>query len=357
MRLNENIAISTPQVLLVPYDKHHVLNYHEWMQDPAIQQATASEPLTLAEEYANQISWRTSGDKLTFIICQPLPLPKPFLPAPSSPPSPSTPSPSPPPTPVVYAGEIDTPSLMIGDVNMFLTPYHGDDDNEEEEIEGKGDGKTAVKGDDDDDAKKITYLTAELDIMIASPAHRGRGLGRAAVRALLRFLLLPLSSSSSSFSSSSSSNNNQHHLEGILKEYGDYITSSSSSSSSTDNNNNQAEERRRRRTRTRTRRYRLKEVVAKIDQGNRGSIKLFEGLGFERKGEVNYFGEVRMVLGLGDGDGDGVGVGGGVLGRRGGEEEDEDEDEDDGYREVRYDRSRLAKEKEGEQCHDEAAGW
>ncbi|RWA03124.1 hypothetical protein EKO27_g11980, partial [Xylaria grammica] len=71
MRVNENLAISTPQVLLVPYDPHHVGRYHQWMQNEDLREATASDLLTLEEEYENQQSWRTAHDKLTFIVCQP----------------------------------------------------------------------------------------------------------------------------------------------------------------------------------------------------------------------------------------------------------------------------------------------
>ncbi len=42
------------------------------VSDQFIQEATASEPLTLEEEHAMQQSWRSDGDKLTFIVCQPL---------------------------------------------------------------------------------------------------------------------------------------------------------------------------------------------------------------------------------------------------------------------------------------------
>lgn len=45
------------KVILVPYMKDHVPKYHHWMQDPALLQATASEPLTLEQEYDMQLSW------------------------------------------------------------------------------------------------------------------------------------------------------------------------------------------------------------------------------------------------------------------------------------------------------------
>ncbi|KAF4990384.1 hypothetical protein FGRMN_8519 [Fusarium graminum] len=193
-------AISTTRALLVPYEAHHVRQYHAWMQDPDIQEATASEPMTLEEEYENQQSWRTSSDKLTFIVCAPV-----------------TQVTSP-----IKSGTADTDALMRGDINFFLYPF--EDDDETVDTEG--------------------LVTGEVDVMIASPSHRGQGLGRAAVCALLIYL--------------------QKHIDGILAEYG-------------------ARE--------------LKELMVKIKEGNKGSRALFEKLGFVQKGEVNYFGEVLMTMG------------------------------------------------------------
>lgn len=49
MRLNYNTIIEGERVVLVPYREHHVELYHAWMKDPWLQEATASEPLSLEE--------------------------------------------------------------------------------------------------------------------------------------------------------------------------------------------------------------------------------------------------------------------------------------------------------------------
>lgn len=64
---------------------------------------------------------------------------------------------------------VDTTALlsacaMVGDVNVFLTPHYGDDE----------------------DAPPSTY--AEMEVMIAEHAWRRRGLGREAVQMLLHYI-------------------------------------------------------------------------------------------------------------------------------------------------------------------------
>ncbi|CAM1507916.1 Fc.00g047640.m01.CDS01 [Cosmosporella sp. VM-42] len=201
MKINQSTAISTSTALLVPYEAHHVQKYHSWMQDPDIQEATASEPMTIEEEYENQQSWRTSNDKLTFIVCAPLNSE----------------------SQTAKAKDADSNENMRGDINFFLYPYSSDDDEGE-------DG----------------WYTGEVDVMIASTSHRGQGLGRAAVCALLVYI--------------------RQHIVEILEEYSP---------------GKKAE---------------LQELMVKIKENNAGSRKLFSGLGFVLKGEVNYFGEVVMTI-------------------------------------------------------------
>jgi RimJ/RimL family protein N-acetyltransferase len=136
---NSATAISTSQVLLVPYEKTHVTTYHEWMKDPEIQEATASEPLSLEEEYAMQASWRSDHDKLTFIAC---------LPTDTS----SSKS--------IQGGTHDPPERMIGDVNLFMSAADEDEEG----------------------------CIGELELMIAPTSARRKGYGRATIVTFLYYI-------------------------------------------------------------------------------------------------------------------------------------------------------------------------
>jgi hypothetical protein len=109
-----------------------------------IQEATASEPLTLDEEHAMQQSWREDPDKLTFIICRA----GENLVEMNS----------------VDAGMYDTPAAMIGDVNMFISM-----------CEDSSDHQPLVNG--------------ELELMIAESAQQRKGSGRAALLSFLMYVL------------------------------------------------------------------------------------------------------------------------------------------------------------------------
>ncbi|KAF2098621.1 hypothetical protein NA57DRAFT_75859 [Rhizodiscina lignyota] len=143
MRINEHTAIITKKVLLVPYETHHVPKYHEWMQDEELREATASEPLTLEEEYAMQRSWREDKDKLTFIACLP------------SSNSNSTDR---------HIGQVDHEN-MIGDVNLFLS-Y------------------------DDTEGSDPSHIIGELEIMVARKDLHAKGYGRTILLTFLWYVLI-----------------------------------------------------------------------------------------------------------------------------------------------------------------------
>ncbi|KAL2004088.1 hypothetical protein VTN02DRAFT_308 [Thermoascus thermophilus] len=145
MLINANTAISTSAVLLVPYSTWHVPKYHEWMKDEEIRAATASEPLSLEEEYAMQQSWRHDADKLTFIVCHGL--------------GPATQE------RCTVRESDDSADKMLGDINLFLRI----DDGEA--------GDSAAP-----------QIVGELELMIAERHHQRKGFGRASLLTFLRYI-------------------------------------------------------------------------------------------------------------------------------------------------------------------------
>ncbi|PVG00720.1 hypothetical protein CPB86DRAFT_782267 [Serendipita vermifera] len=110
------------------------------MQSPELRLLTASEPLTLEEEYDMQEKWRVDEDKLTFIILSRF----------------STDGSA------LTSNEVDKGSIeslpMVGDVNLFIV--------------------------DNEDEKEV-----EVEIMIAEPAYRRLGLARSAISAILHYAI------------------------------------------------------------------------------------------------------------------------------------------------------------------------
>ena len=137
MRANANLTLVGTSCALVPYRKEHVLTYHGWMQDDALREATASEPLSLDEEYEMQASWLHDEKKCTFIVLQL-------------------------PTSGVWdectVGGPASVSSMVGDVNLYFN--------------------------DHDDAH-----AAEIEIMIADVSARRKGLAREALRLMMGYAM------------------------------------------------------------------------------------------------------------------------------------------------------------------------
>ncbi|NWR82301.1 NAT9 acetyltransferase, partial [Furnarius figulus] len=127
MKINQDTVLRGQKVTLVPYTAAHVPRYHEWMQSEELQRLTASEPLSLEQEYEMQRSWREDPDKCTFIVLDT----------------------------ALWPGQAEE-SCMVGDVNLFLT--NADDPT-----------------------------LGEVEIMIAEPSYRGRGFGKEATLMMMSY--------------------------------------------------------------------------------------------------------------------------------------------------------------------------
>ncbi|NXH13377.1 NAT9 acetyltransferase, partial [Bucco capensis] len=68
MKINQNTVLQGQRVTLVPYTSAHVPRYHKWMQSEELRRLTASEALSLEQEYEMQRSWQEDADKCTFIV-------------------------------------------------------------------------------------------------------------------------------------------------------------------------------------------------------------------------------------------------------------------------------------------------
>ncbi|XP_014259566.1 N-acetyltransferase 9-like protein [Cimex lectularius] len=128
MRLNISTKIVGNKVILVPYRISHVEKYHKWMEDEDLRLQTASDRLTLHEEYEMQQTWLNDVKKCTFIVLDKE-------------------------TMLETNDEVES---MIGDANVYL--------------------KDSYDG-----------LVGEIGLMIAEPKFRGKGMGREVALLIMRY--------------------------------------------------------------------------------------------------------------------------------------------------------------------------
>jgi RimJ/RimL family protein N-acetyltransferase len=192
MRLNYEIAVVGKHCVLVPYRKDHVPTYHEWMQDPRLLESTGSEPLSLSSEYEMQASWRDDDNKCTFIVLDREKVNERSIESAKVTAGGTVVDADlcdPPATALSVARTefvLDTLSAMVGDVNLFFSNWDVDDveNDDDNDKNGRTASTTPFVGNlarHDDDTSRGSRLQAEIDIMVAVPTSRGKGIGREAV--------------------------------------------------------------------------------------------------------------------------------------------------------------------------------
>ncbi|CAI5488260.1 unnamed protein product, partial [Closterium sp. Naga37s-1] len=173
------LAAHNRAVVLVPYRACHVAKYHSWMQDPWLQEATGSEPLSLEEEYSMQQRWRDDSDRCTFILLDRSHIPvlantSGELPGATTDPSLGAPPETAAAVPAAAAAAVEGAAAAEGDAVGCLrhSPSH---------LDGMcGDVNLFLNDPDHPTA-------AEVEVMIADPTCRGRGLGREALQLMLAY--------------------------------------------------------------------------------------------------------------------------------------------------------------------------
>ncbi|XP_042973942.1 N-acetyltransferase 9-like protein isoform X1 [Carya illinoinensis] len=142
----KSVSLEGKKVIMVPYMEAHVPKYHEWMQDPALLQATGSEPLTLDQEFQMQLSWSQDPRRLVIIIKE---------------------------SDIRFAEQ----TFIVLDKEMVVGDFIHGDPHVEAMI-----GDVNLYMNDLDDPHM-----AEIEIMIAEPKSRGKGLGNECVLIMMAF--------------------------------------------------------------------------------------------------------------------------------------------------------------------------
>ena len=188
MKENYETCLVGDNCVLVPYRPCHVEQYHTWMQNAALLEATGSEPLSLEQEYEMQQTWRRDPHKCTFIVLdkrrcnfQGVPIATTTI-TPMDQTNVPNSSPESVRTPALNDETIDfiqsNINAMVGDVNLFLSE---EEDSDVEQVED------TVADPKDPGPGHGRRMQAEVDIMVAEPGARGRGIGKEATCLMIQY--------------------------------------------------------------------------------------------------------------------------------------------------------------------------
>jgi hypothetical protein len=227
-----------------------------------IQQATASDPLSLEEEYAMQRTWRDDGDKLTFIVCRPF---QPGLPKAEPESGPHRDSETLNKHGITVGGVPATVDAelgaMIGDVNLFISTLDDDVDEDSTQVD-----RPQTTG-----ASTAPSIVGELELMIAERTQQGKGHGKAALLTFLDFVMCHEQAILEEFQRGFETN-------GETKPFPTHAGTASGSASTPSE-------------------LKFDHFCVKIGETNVRSLALFEGLGFIKTSQQpSYFGEFELQL-------------------------------------------------------------
>lgn len=195
-----------------------------------------------------QASWRKDSDKLTFIICQPLPAKDKLVKDDKNEET------------VLKEPHYDVGDCMLGDVNMFLSVEEVQ--NEDEDAQNEKQPQPSLRR---------RRVIGELELMIAETRHQRRGFGRAGLLCFLKYI----------------ADHERDIVRAFLGPMGAVEAGVSEPTKHRDamGKSDDSEEKL----------SKIESLVVKIGESNSRSLALFEGLLFAKLSqEANVFGELEL---------------------------------------------------------------
>jgi len=147
MKFDSSFRIVGERIILIPYKETHVEKYHGWMSDGEILRLTGSESLTFEQEQEMQKEWEPDSKKCTFIIMDRS----------------------------KYEECHDEIASIVGDTNLFFELEACDHDHCDEACTDTVEENNGI------------IRSAEIEVMVAEPWARRKGLAKEALGLMMRF--------------------------------------------------------------------------------------------------------------------------------------------------------------------------